>query len=259
MLILSLLLYAECLSCWDKLCEDGTYNNPLNLCSCPCINATLYSPSDSCNSKIGSYNHAPNNLCCPGAEQFIKTVIKPAIEPVGFTNINACSTLYNPPPKQFVDDDYEELLLDNQYVFYDVQFTCSGCIKNITIYHKFSNNLDRILTVQLWKVNRNISDNSSILLLSENQSITFTATSTAWFDFYQTVGEVELCFEPGDIFGITVPSSFNGIDIFAEENTPNSQFYARERPSCNSLRNVYYLNSIAKRPLIAIGVSESGL
>ena len=200
-------------------------------------------------------------MCCPGAEQFIKTVIEPDIEPVGFTNTSGCSTLYNPPPEQFVVSNYGELLLDNQYVFYDVQFTCSGCIKNISIYHKFSNNMDRVLTVQLWKVNRNISDNSSILLLSENQSITFTISSTSWADYYQTVGEVELCFEPGDIFGVTVPSSFNGIDIFAEKNTPNSQFYARERPSCDSLRKVYYLNQnfIVKRPLIAIGVSESGL
>ena len=262
MLILSLLLCAECLTCWHGLCEDGAHNNPQNLCSCPCINATLYSPSASCNSEIGSYNNADNNLCCPGAEQFIKTVIDPAIEPVGFKDTSGCSTLYNPPPEQFLLSNYGEILLDNQYVFYDVQFSCSGCIKNISIYHEFINNMDRTLKVQLWKVNRNVSDNSSILLLSENQLITFTASSlTSWSNYYQTVGEVELCFEPGDIFGVNVPVSFNDLDIFAEKNTPNSQFYARQRPSCNSLRNIYYLNPsfIAKRPLIAVGVSENGL
>ena len=244
-----------CLNCWDSLCDDATPSNVESLCPCPCINSTLY---DDTVTKCGQSSIANNDdVCCSKASEFVSSHIYPDIIPIPFTvnYSSVCSVTYNLPPTAYNQSLYEDISLDYEYIF-DAPFTCDGCITNVTIYHRFPNNVNRVLSMQIWKKYRNTSDNSTVLRLETNRNITYS-TSFMWFSIYGTVGvpDEEVCYSAGDIFGITVPSVFSELRIIkTKEMTPNSQFYSRPRPNCQSLRDVYYLKQKDTKPIIAVNV-----
>ena len=255
---MTFLFLADCLTCWDILCGDSSLGS--NDCHCQCVN---YNTSDN-NCDLGTIAGENNNVCCPKAEGYISTIITPSIELVEFNNPTQCLNVYNDIPDDFDISNYEDnFKLDHQYIYQDIQFSCSGCIRNVTISSLLEVQNTLTFTVQLWSKYRNNSDNVTIFVMTNNSSVTVDSSdsSDSVDDTHLTVGSIvdqDLCFKQGDIFGITLPASDPDPQVLTIKDDPSSNVYARQRPNCESLREVYYVQNedLSDRPLFAIGIEE---
>ena len=265
----SFISFAVCLSCWQGLCSDDGSFNAKTLCPCPCINSTLPSSVDKCGeSGLASI---PNSECCSKADMdFISKLVTPFIEKIepNLTDSNTCPGAYN-QLINFAISSYEEinsLKLNREYLYQNTPFTCSGCISSVTIYSKGQITSNVTLGVQLYRPSINITDNSTNVLQTMGQelNVTFYQDISQGQDngaYYITksviTGVSQSCFKPGDVFSVYIPQETQFDDILEEKSSSNPVYY-RKRPSCESLRENYFLNMTDKRPLIVVSVTTTG-
>ena len=253
--------------------DDSNYNADL-LCPCPCINSTLSSSIKKCGES--DLVALPNPQCCSKANaSFVSKFVSPFIEmiPPNLTNSNTCPGAYN-EPANFVLSSYEEIAstkLNREYLYHDTPFTCSGCISSVTIYHKVGFNANVSIGIQLWRPSVNITDNTTNVLqaIGQEMNVTFRQGSSQGRDngnYYITnsiLSSSELCFKPGDAYGVYLPSEFSDFNILEEkdkDSPPNNQLYYiyyRDRPSCPSSGKYFFLNEKDAKPLIVVSVTSA--
>ena len=262
-------LIAVCLSCWQGLCSNNLSFNADDLCPCPCINSSLSSSVSKCGES--GLVSIPSSECCSKADvDFISKFVTPFIEKIepNLTNSNTCPEAYN-QPINFAISSYEEITssrLNREYLYRNTPFTCSGCISSVTIYSKGQINSNVSLNVQVYRPSINITDNSTNVLQTMGQVLNVKfyqgiSEGQDSGDYYTTksviTGTSQSCFEPGDVFSVKIPNQNQFDDILQEKSSSNPVYY-RDPPSCESLRENYFLDTTDNRPLIVISVTTTG-
>ena len=247
-----------CLDCWNTLC--GSEDLPNNFDGCP--------QSASCLGGItpGIIFNDPN--CCIKANNtYVSGVSDTLISNVASDYISQqCEPSLSSVLSNDSGDGVDQDSGGKQYVLYSsMQFNCTGCISNISIYSKLKVVNKEVFVAQIWTPKRTQSnENETILELSHESSFDLqpdTILDQQEFNqlFITSNNSItdSFCFEPGDIFGITASGSFK-FDL--RKNSKNDRkTYARELPNCQSLKTVYYLedDELVDEPLISLGIIQN--
>ena len=245
-----------CLECWNILCGPDVL--PIPFVSCP--------QSASCG--LGELNagQLKNDplACCTKANTYVSGVSDTLTSTVASEYINEqCESSYSSVLSTDSEDKVDQDSGGKQYVLYSsLQFNCTGCISNISIYSKLAVESREVFTAQIWTPKRNQSkDNETILELRHESSFDLQPDISLEQDglFITSNNSISgsFCFEPGDIFGITASGSFQFV---LRKNSKNDRTtYARELPPCQSLKSVYYLedDELVEEPLLSVGVIQN--
>ena len=261
----------ECLNCWDQLCQPGQL--PIPECARPpnddseCIDY-----SEDLSGPELSDNHT---LCCLKADGYVSHTVDQSIvqqlAPV-FNGSSNCSKIFNKQREGNFDiNNYNSIVSQQtQFVFPSIQFGCKGCITNVTFYTRSQQQTNpTIFNILLWGNYRNLSSSfgDSVFSLWKNYSVNVTdqLTFMPWngnsgFSTTISIGNNDVCFEVGHVFGLSVPSSgtFN-LEVFREKsNAKTTTVYKRDPLSCESLGRLFYpqSSSIDGNVLIAVGVKK---
>ena len=262
----------ECLNCWDQLCQPGQL--PIPECARPpnddseCID---YS-EENLNGPELADNH---KLCCLKADGYVSHTVNQSIvqqlTPV-FNGSSNCSKIFNEQREGNFDiNNFNSIVSQQtQFVFPSIQFGCKGCITNVTFYTRSQQQTNpTIFNILLWGNYRNLTSSSgdSVFVLRQNYSVNRTdqLTFMPWngnsgFSTTISLDNNDVCFEPGHVFGLSVPGSgaFN-LEVFREKsNAKTTTVYKRDPLSCESLGRLFYpqSSSIDGNVLIAVGVRE---
>ena len=239
-----------CLDCWNTLCGSDD-----DLEGCPCLGGI--SPG---------IIRSDTNTCCIKANTYVSNVSDTLISTVASDYISQqCEPSLSSVLSNDSGDGVDQDSGGKQYVLYSsMQFDCTGCISNISIYSKLQVVSKEVFIAQIWTPKRTQSnENETILELRHESSFDIQQSDTSLEQlnelFITSNNSINdsFCFEPGDIFGITASESFN---FNLRKNSKNVQkTYARELPYCQSLKNVYYLedDELVDEPLISLGIIQN--
>ena len=189
----------------------------------------------------GSALYSNKEQCCIDAEGYVNSVVAQHVpqQPQG-----SCSTAYNDQDENIDTKNFDTLLTSAQYVFPSIQFSCHGCISNITFYTNSSQQQTdaTFFNIQFWS-----SNSSSMLLLAHNYSVNVTEPlvyipwSRSSHSTTISLDNKNICFDPGQVFGLSIPTlgSFN-LDVFSEKpGFATTTVYRRDSQSCKSLERIF--------------------
>ena len=247
----------DCLVCWNTLCDSNSQLPQTidDICPDPCVD---FIP----NHNFGQISADPQ--CCSQAANYSTNVTTSFVS--DSANQEQCQpSEYNPVPNPFSIDDYEtEFVAQRQYFLYsDVQFNCTGCIKNISIDSRQAVTQETSL-IQIWSTKTDPVDNQTVLVLRRQMTFDLVAADSVetGVNLFRTskelpTGNESFCFEASDVFGIMMTTSFQ---VYIKKDSSNSKIYSREGQNCDSLKEVYYLDDddlvSHGPPLIVVSVTE---
>ena len=258
---MQIFLPKDCLDCWNRLCKtSGAF--PADC---------AHSPNDSCidyggADRNGSALHSNKEQCCVDAGGYVETVVQniPQQSPNG--DQDSCTTAYNEQSEDNFDtNNFDTISPSTQYVFPSIQFGCKGCISNITFYTNSSQQLNdtTMFNILLWRYYNDNSSNSSMLVLGHNYSVNVTEPFVyiPWSgsSHSTTISLNYICFDPGHIFGLSIPGSeaFN-LDVLSEKpGSASTVVYRRSHRSCDSLGKLFSPQSSESGGNILIAVRVS--
>ena len=200
--------------------------------------------------------------CCDKAEVYVSTISDSNEPESDSDSASQCgSTAYNNASIK-VDDFENRNSEGRQYVLHNaIKFNCSGCVSKVSVYTKSELENKQVFTVEIWSDRSAQNNNTLALSLKQQLSLELLVSDSIKGDgFFMNSKEVNdsLCFESGDIFGITPSGNFQ---FLSYKEAANRKAFARDLPNCDLLRTVYYPENseTVNEPLIVVEVTDAPL